>query len=261
MTDASKRLGYGGSAEIDGIQVLITGGGMEEADSPSFIEAMDIPPDSNSRSKMLHADGTAGYTASLNFDCTKKAMPLLSVSKLLGRRYSFNMGIHDGENKFVMSDCLATNLSITGAPAGLISVTLAAIARTKKTDSLVANSYLLDYTLTPDDQPMGYWWSGNTDVREWTLAMTQSVEALYLNEDTMDARYLKTGLVEYVLDVTTYAPQDHAKIIIATSEFTLTGVTTAKGYTFGGVTELGLYTHSFNTAASAAVGSGGVIIT
>jgi hypothetical protein len=261
MTDIAKRLGYGGSAVIDGVQVLITSGSMEETDTPSFIEAMDIPPIPVSRSKILHADGVAGYSATLNFDCTVNALTLLSTAKLLKRRYGFNTGIHDGENNYVMNNCLVTSLSISGAPAGFIGVALGVMAKSGKTTGLMTNDYLLNYTVTPNEQPMGYWWSGNADVKEWTLTMNQAVEAMYLNEDTVDARYLKTGLIEYVLDVTTYAPQDHSTIVIATSSFTLTGVTTARGYTFGGVTDLGMYSHSFITSASASDGADGLIIT
>lgn len=263
MTNSSLRLGYGGSAVIDGVQVLITGGGMEETDSPSFIEAMDIPPpsfDPSSRSKILHADGTAAYSANINFDCTKNSLPLLSTSKLLRRGYSFGVGINDGENSYEMSGCLVTTLSVSGSPGGLIGVALGVDAKSEKTVFLISNNYLLNYSSSTDDQPMGYWWSGNTDVKDWTLTMNQAVELMYLNENTTQARYLKTGLIEYVLDVTTYAPQNHNSIVIATDVFTLTGVTTARGYSFGGVSELGTYSHSFTTAASAVFGSGGLII-
>jgi hypothetical protein len=263
MTSTAFRLGYGGSAVIDGIQVLITGGGMEETDSPSVIEAMDIPPpssDSSTRSKILHADGTAAFSANINFDCTKNSLPLLSVSRLLRRGYSFGVGINDGENSYETSDCLVTTLSVSGAPGGLIGVALGVDAKSGKIASLISNNYLLNYSSSVDDQPMGYWWSGNEDVRDWTFTMNQAVEPMYLNENTTGARYLKTGLVEYVLDVTTYAPHDHNKIIIATDVFTLTGVTTARGYSFGGVSDLGTYSHSFTTAASAVSGSNGLII-
>jgi len=41
----------------------------------------------------------------------------------------------------------------------------------------------------------------------------------------------------------------------------LTGVTAGSGYSYGGVTELGTYSHQFETAANITVGSGGTIIT
>lgn len=270
-TDTTRRLGYGGSAVIDGVQVLITGGSMDKANQPSYLEMMDIPPSSNSRSRVLHADGTSDYSGSINFDVTVSALGFLTTAKLLARRYAFSVGIDDGSNPtpFVMSGCYLTSLQLSGAPGGLITASLSFLAKSGKTPGIVTNSYLMNYSATPNDQPLGYWWSGATnagsdsDVRDWSLTMNQAVEAMYLNEDSMEPRYLKVGLIDYSMSATMYAehlnPLD--RVIIATSAFILTGVVTEKGYSFGGPADLGTYSHSFVTAADAAVGAGGVIIT
>ena len=72
---------------------------------------------------------------------------------------------------------------------------------------------------------------------------------------------MKVGLVSYNLDVTTYTAPNVSIINIATRTFTLTGDTTGYGYVYGGQTDLGTYTHSFETAAVASAGSSGIIIT
>jgi len=265
MTTDNKRLGYGGSAEIgptgDTAQVLITSGNMEQANTPSYLEMADIPPTDSSRSRTLHADGTIIYSGTIAFDMTASALALMTTSKFLKRRYQFHIGIHDGENRWKMSDCYLMNLSLSGAPAGFITASLSFMAKSARSGptATVANAYILT------DTPMGYWWSGNANVKEWTLTMNQAVDPVYVNENisspTPDSpRYLKVGLVDYGLDVTCYQDQSHSQIFIATTSFTLTGITTAKGYSFNGVTDLGMYSHSFVTAADAATGAGALVI-
>jgi hypothetical protein len=280
MPDFTKRLGYGGSAVVDGIQVLITAGNMEQTDTPSFLEMMDIDPTvtsdkMDSRSRVQHADGVSAFAGSISFDLTKKIMDKFTVSKLLARGYQFNVGICDGTGgdsstdvKWTMKDCYLTNATLTGAPGGLIAATIAYVAKEARNDTdAVANDYILDdyYGTSPatDNQPTGYWWSGGTDVKEWTLTMNQAVEPVYLNEDVMTPKYLRVGLIDYQLDVVLYDSGTPSVINIRTSSFTLTGKTTAIGYTFNGITDLGMYSHSFVTAVGAAGNykSDGVIIT
>ena len=260
-TSDTRRLGYGASAVVDGVQILITTGSNEEADTPSYLEMASIPPNSDSRSRVLHADGIAAFTGTLAFDVGKDAMALFVSSKLFKRRYQFNIGIHDGESQYVMTGCYLTTLSLSGAPAGFITATMSVMATNGRTPGSVTNAYVLNYNITPNQRPLGYWWSGNTDVRDWTLTMNQAVEPMYGNEDTTIPRYLKVGLVEYTLDVVCYQEQSHNVINICTEAFTLTGVRISKGYNFNGVTDLGMYSHSFTTAPSlASAGSDGTVI-
>jgi len=255
--DDTKRLGYGGSAEIASKQVLITSGGFATAEAPSYLEPWSIPPSQVSRSRILHADGTEAYTGELSLDVTDNFLDVLTTSTLMGRRYQFDVGINDGEDAEVMSDCFLTSMSLSGAPGGLVTASLSFISASEAQSSIgVANDFIRD------DEPLGYWYSGNTDVREWTLTMNQAAEPAYRNENSKAPRYIKVGLVDYSLSVTTFdAIVAHSTINIKTRTFTLTGVTTSSGYSFAGVTDLGVYQHTFDTAAAAASGSGGSIIT
>ena len=273
MTDFTKRLGYGGSALVDGVQVLITGGSLEQADTPSYLEMLDIAPTNMSKSRVLHADGTSVFTGSISYDVTKNAMASFSISQLFKRRYQFNVGICDGTGgdastdvKYTLKNCYLTNLTLNGAPAGLINASLAFMSKEVKDSSpAVINDYILDdYYGTPpsiDNQPLGYWWSGGTDIKEWTFTMNQAVTPMYLNKDVMTPQYLLVGLIDFQLEVTLYNSGTPSTIAIHTSSFTLTGVSTAFGYTFNGVTDLGMYSHTFVTAADATAGASGVIIT
>jgi len=260
MTDITKTLGYGGSGEIDGVQVLLSAGGFDESVSPSFINAYDIEPTVSQRSRMLHADGIVAYAGSLSFDVTQAALGFLTTAKLLKRRYSFTVGIDDGESAYRMTDCYVTSLSLQGSPGGLIAGQVGVTAAGKESAGAVANTYVLK---TANQQPYGYWYSGNTDVRDWNFTMTQDVQPVYSNEASSPAdspqepRYMKVGLVSYALQVTTYdAVQAHVAIQVATSSFTLQGVTASEGYAFNGITDLGMYSHSFESSADATVGSG-----
>jgi hypothetical protein len=256
MVVDTKRLGYGGSAEVAGQQVLITAGSFNTSDSPSYIEPWSIPPAGVSRSRVLHADGTEVYTGDLSLDVTDKFLTVLTTSALLGRRYQFDVGIDDGEDAELMANCYLSSISLAGSPGGLVTASLSFVSATAPVSSIgVANAFLRD------DEPLGYWYSGNTDVRDWTFTMNQATTPVYRNENSQSPRYIKVGMVDYSLAVTTFdAVIAHSTINIKTSSFTLTGVTTSSEYSFAGVTDIGTYRHTFETAASSA-SSGGIIIT
>lgn len=266
-TTWAKRLGYGGSAVIAGKQVLITGGSMEQANNPTFLEMMDIEPTTNSRSRVLHADGTSVYTGTLSFDVSKDFMSVLTAATLLGRRYQFTVGIHDGENQWVMADCYMTSLALAGAPSGFITASVSFMSKNVRVPGAVTNTYLLDDYYgtggTNTNQPGGYWWSGNTDVKEWSFTINQNVEPMYRNQDVVTPRYLKVGLIDFSLDVTLYQEWNLTAIGIMTKTFTLiaSAVSGGKSFTFNGVSDLGTYGYNFTSAADITVGSGDSIIT
>ena len=252
----AKILGYGGSASVDGKQVLISSGGFSKDVSVSYLEPYDLAPTSSSRSRVKHADGVEAYGGDLSCDVTDRFLDVLTASKLLKRRYKFDIGIDDGEDAYMMEDCYVTSLTISGAAGGLVTASLSFISASEHSSSvLVSNSYI------GDDVPLGYWYSGNTDVREWSFSMNQDASPVYHNSNTMEPRYIKVGLVDYSLEVLALDGfQAHSVIDIKTRTFTLTGVTSSQNYSFGGVTEIGNYRHTFETSASASSGSDGVII-
>jgi len=254
--DDSKILGYGGSAEIAGQQVLITSGGFTNQSSPAYLEPMSIPATTVSRSRILHADGIIAYSGQLSLDVTDSFLTVLTTATLLGRRYQFDVGIDTGEDSQVLANCYATSISLSGSPGGLVNASISFISAEAPSAGAVANAFIRD------DEPLGYWDSGNTDVRSWTFNMNQNASPVYGNINTTLPRYIKVGMVDYSLEVETFDAVIATSVInIKTSAFTLSGVTTSQGYAFAGITELGSYTHTFETAADATVGSGGIIIT
>jgi len=258
----AKRLGYGGSAEIDGLQVLMTSGNFNTAKAVSYLEAFDVVPTAGeSRSRVKHADGTEAYTVSVSFDVTTQFLASLTTSKLFSRGYLFDIGIDDGEDAQEMTDCILQSLTLSGSSGGLITASISAIgASAPVTSATVANEYI-----RATHVPLGYWYSGNTDVRDWTLTMNQAAAPVYGNENVVAPRYIKFGLIDFSLAVTTYeAVIAHDAISIATSSFTITGDTTSEGFAFAGTTDLGNYTHVFESSAVLGFGSGGsdgIIIT
>jgi len=257
MAITTKKLGYGGSGEVDGQQVLITSGSFDKAVTVSYINALSIPPAVQSRSRIKHADGIEAYSGSLSFDVTQAALSIFTTSKVLGRYYSFAVGIYDGEDKYRMSNCRVTSLTLSGSAGGLISCSLSFVAASEHSGGSVLSAFIRD-----TNPPLGYWWSGATDVRDWTFTMNQDAQPVYSNENVTEPKYIKVGLVDYSLQVTTYEQvHQYAAITVATKAFSITGNTVAEGYTFNGPTDLGMYSHSFESAASAGAGSGDTVIT
>ena len=254
----AKRLGYGASAEIDGVQVLVTSGNFDTSNSISYLDMLNIVPTVGaSRSRTKHADGTASYGVSISFDVTTDFLSILTTAKLFSRGYAFDIGLDDGEDAQEITDCLVQSLSLSGAAGGLITASMTATGITAPATSLLVKN---DYIRA--QKPLGYWYSGNTDVRDWSLTMNQAVTPVYINKDVVTPRYLKYGLLDFSLQVTTYEAVVATSVInIATSAFTLTGNTASQGFAFVGVTELGNYTHLFETSADITVGSGDIIIT
>lgn len=386
-TSDAKRLGYGGSGVVDGQQVLITSGGFNDSFSRSYLEPLSLPAEAVTRSRVEHADGTRVSSGDISFDVTENALSVLTTSKLLSRRYSFDVGIHDGEVSQSMLGVYVSSLSLSGAPGGLITASLSVtgasapkksfgyhggnaasnvisnpntpaangitliIAVGGSTVLTITNDTGVTYTATPtlsgvnhalgcagpptatqyfdalayllnqldnvsaeadgatnvtitadikatstydivvtgtaisgsnfvttatagnaattlpndfirDQTPYGYWYSGNTDVKDWSFSFNQATTPVYINEDDDSPRYIKVGLIDCSLEVNTYeAVQTHKTINIATTSFTLTGDTAAEGFQFLGQTELGQYAHTFESAANMDAGSSGIIIT
>jgi len=159
-----------------------------------------------------------------------------------------------------MTNCKVTSLSLSGGAGGLITASIGVMSADVR-----AFSILVDNNFIRNQEPYGYWYSGAVDVRDWSFSMNQNVQPVYLNQNTVDPKYLKVGMFDFGLQVTTYEQvRNHAAIVVATSTFTITGNTTSDNHSFAGVTELGTYAHSFESAAPLSIpgsGSAGTIIT
>jgi hypothetical protein len=265
MTNVLKRLGYGGSGLIGAKQVLVTGGSLDVAYTIAYLQPLDIAPTNDPRSRVTHADGTEAYSGNLSFDVTDNFLAELTTSKLFMRRYKFNVGYNDGQDSWGMKDCYLTSLSISGAAGGLLAGTISVVSvnapESPVTSFTMPDAYIGFQGGSVSDLPLGYWYSGNTNVKDWNLTMNQEVTPVYLNKDATTPRYLKAGIVTYILQVTTYEQiYNYATINISTTSFTLVGGQTAKGSSYGGQSELGGYTNTFETAADATTGSGAVVI-
>jgi hypothetical protein len=271
-----KRLGYGGSAVVDGVQVLVTSGSVDVSKTPAYTSPLDITPSAVPRSKVLHADGTEAYSMNLGLDVTQNFLDILTTSKLFKRRYEFTMAFNDGETVKGLTNCFVTSLTVSGAAGGLMTATLAVVSASAPSTPLVANAYIGFQGNTgwsSNNFPMGYWYSGNTNVKDWSLTMTQEANPVYLNQDVMTPQYIKVGLVSYSLQVTTYeqwyapgyTPPDPNvgtdTIKISTSSFTLHGNVTGENATYNGPSELGGYVHTFESAARTNYLSSDTIIT
>ena len=267
MTAVKKVLGYGGSAAIGATQVLITSGGFEQASSISYLNMISTPPSvpapgSSGAVRVQHASGTNAYTGDLSFDVHQAALALFSpTGGLLQRYYAFDVGIQAGANDlgysgtiqedWKMTGCKLTSLSLAGAAGGLVTAQLSFMALAGKALGTTPNAFIRDSA-----EPLGYWYTGTAngeDVKDWNLSMSQDAEFVYKNVDTVEPAYIKIGLVSYTLTVNSYQnlfpAGTSAAITIATDTFTLTGRPNSRGFSFGGVSDVGTYSYAFETSS------------
>jgi hypothetical protein len=246
-----KLLGYGGSASVAGAQVLVTSGSFDEARTVSYLDMINTPQSSNMVGRVQHADGVSAYSGSLSFDVHEGSMNIFSTSSgLLKRFYEFDVGINDGVYDWKMSKCKVSSISLAGSVGGLVTANLSFMAKSGRVVGSTPNAFLRDAIL------IGYWYTGtgaSDNVKDWNLTMSQDVSLEYSNEDTMEPDYIKVGGVSYTMNVTGYTdlfPGGISQSIsIGTSSFTLTGRPVGRGFSFGGITDVGSYSYTFETSS------------
>jgi len=251
MSYGKKRLGYGGSAKIAGSQVLVTAGTFDEALTVSYLSMISTPPTTTPVGRVQHADGTTGYTGSLSFDIHNAVMgSIFTTSTLLGRYFEFDVEINDGMSAWMMQKCKLTSLSLEGSAGGLVTAQVSFLAKTGKEVGVAIPSFFRD------TEPLAYWYTGvgpSENVKDWTFSMNQEAELVYKNEDSMEPAYIKVGAVSYNLSVTSYGDLfpagTSATILIGSSGFTLTGRPIGRGFSFGGITDVGSYSYTFETSS------------
>jgi len=270
--------GFAGFALINGVQVLMTSGGFNSTNAVSYLEPLDLaPPDTSgptyySRSRIVHASGTAAYGGNLSFDLTEDFLDTVTLSGLLRRGFQFDVKISDGVNTpRLMEDCYWTSLEISGSANGLISCNMSFVSANADAADAGGGAYYRDGTEVDGDIPLGYWYSGSStsgvEVRDWVLSMQQPVTPVYTNKvDVMSVAqvaptYMRVGLWTFELSVTTYDELEPlAAISIKGVNFTITGNTVSSGYNFNGTTDLGTFSHTFESGAAATSGSSGTVI-
>jgi hypothetical protein len=198
---------------------------------------------------VTHALGCAGPPTTTQY--------FAALAYLLNQLDNVSAQADGATNVTITADIKATStydIVVTGtAISGSNFVTTATAGNAATT---VPNDFIRDQT------PYGYWYSGNTDVKDWSFSFNQATTPVYINEDDDSPRYIKVGLIDCSLEVNTYeAVQTHKVINIATTSFTLTGDTSSEGFQFLGQTELGQYAHMFESSANMDAGSSGIIIT
>ena len=252
MSTIVKILGFAGSGVVDDIQVLMTSGNFASDQSVSYMNMLDVPPphsDNASRSKVAFADGTINIAGNIGFDVTDEFMAKLSTDAFLSRGYQFDIGINDGIDAYVLENCYYNSLSLTGSPGGLIGCSISAVSNQRWDTGTVLDDFIRD------DVPLGYWYSGNVDVRDWTLNISQEVTPIFCNNDLLYPKYFRIGLWSINLEVVTYEQlREHDEVSISTKTFKITGNSIADGYSFNGQTDLGMYNHTFESGT--VLGSG-----
>lgn len=259
MTDTltTIRLGYGGLVILNGASILATSGSMENNVTPAYTSGYNMPNDTSSRSRILHSDGTVTHTGSVGFDLTTSG--LSAIRDLMTRNHRFGVTMYDGQFGMSMTNCAVESISMSGAPAGLIS------ASVNFSSDTPANKLNSSFSINCRDCFIGeiipYWWSGNSYVREWTLTFNQSVAPRFANLNKYSASlqsegilassplYLFVGEIDVRLDFTTFCPLVTDTVHVSTDSFQIVGRTTGSGYTLSGQNELPTYKYSISSHA------------
>jgi hypothetical protein len=248
------RLGYGGYADVDGVKFAMTSGSMDNTVTASSMSMYNMGK-TGSRGRVLHADGTVSHSGSLGFDLTLSS--LTKLKSLMTRGSSFAVTMCDGEYGMRMQDCLASSISLSGSPSGVLSGSLSFVSDKppqKRSNSAVSNSRDV-FT----DGVIPYWWSGQTYARDWNFSFSQSVTPRYGNKNIYNMvgdgilasspLYIFVGEIEATLDFTTFVPLVTDSVNIANSSFRITGRVASTGYQAAGQSDLGMYKYSITSAS------------
>ena len=261
--------GFNGSALVDGYQVLATNGTVTLENTQTFVTLMDIIPDSIQRSKVLYAPGIYATSGSLSWDVHSNAMDLLLPSRLLQRGYSFTVSMWGGNigSNYAgkqVQHCYATSITMQGAQGGLLNVSLSFISPDAISD-WNGGSYISTRSDSASNTPYGYWYSGNANipVKDWNLSINQDVTPVHLNQyaqqsnsGTMYAKYMKCGLWNTDLSVTTFRQlssgeevSDLNNVVVATKAFNIVGLVRTRNYNFTGSSDASTYSYTFGSAS------------
>ena len=145
-----------------------------------------------------------------------------------------------------------------------VSTDVASIQAPSSTNSSAVNIHnnLIQMNMSPAKYSITQ--GSIVDIKDWNLTMSQESELVYKNSNSMEPAYIKVGGVIYTLTVTSYQNLFPAgttqAILLYTGIFTLTGRPTSRGFSFGGVTDVGAYSYTFETSSQTGA-SNAVVIT
>jgi hypothetical protein len=193
------QIGWGTGVKLQSstvsFQFLATSGGYSETRTPYYVTTVNVGDltDSTGRMKFVCADGTLARTGSVAFDSDNETLPSL-IDWIVNKRkeqFSFLMGTQD--LSYVQVDgCVWSRFSLSGNVSGAVTGTVdfSSSADQVKTLSWSLGSVFLPLqgrTLVP------YWQTGNDDVTNWTLDVSQNVTPVYLNTKSEYPLYFRIG--------------------------------------------------------------------
>ena len=251
MAETLKLAGYYGAGKIDGSSVLITSGSVTTTRNVSYLEMVALPK-TGMAGRVIHADGTESYEASIGFELYTGSTGILSANGLLQRGKEHTFSMSDGYNGVKGSRCYVTSASFSASSGGIITGNVSFTCKNKFSFGDASNDW------RGEETPMGYWISGGKGkIASWSLSMSQHAEPVYGNEDKVEPHYIRVGLVSYELTVDSYTQIEkntetdtEASINIGTGEVTLKGSITGVEYDFGGNGNLGTYKYVFGTGSN-----------
>jgi len=246
--------GWSGGGTINGSRTFLTSASVEEQHTPAYYTSVNIPDKGSTApfSRYIYAEGTRSSSGSMSFDLSSSSS---GVENLLTRGVEFNVSFGDGDNGVggSLSGCYVTSLSFSGSSNGLVTASVSFVS---------SEPFSGGTSIAPDvdEEPIGYWKSGDGLTRDWSLSMNCNVQPMYANTSSTWPGYMKVGTVDYSLSITSYDQIGTGdSISIGIGSKTIRGVKSGEGTSFNGSGDFGTYTSTFESTSGPS-GSGDVLI-
>lgn len=243
-------LGYGGGAKIDGTNVLITGGSLSSSMTVPLITALKSPIGASNVYNVVTGSALYTFTGSVNFDFTIPAVNGFITNTFLKRNHEFNINISDGHKHYKMEKCKWSSFSVNASPGSLVSGSISFTA-TNGTYTVLQDGVAPDYIFNDSNPLLSYWYTGETEVESFTLSLSQSLTPVFLNGNQTNACYIRAGVLDASLQVSSWESWlTHTSIKIASKTVAFSkNYMESKGFSYGGATATGTHSYTVKVAA------------
>jgi hypothetical protein len=252
-------LGYRGRAVLNGTEVLVTSGSMENAVSTSYLSGYDMTGTQN-KSRIFHASGVVTHTGNLSFDLTSEVCTTIKNILKNPRSTKFQVSMYGNDSGWVMTDCVANTISLNGSPNGLVTGSISYMSDSPAKLTVLGDTNNRDgfsETLVP------YWHTGANLVRDWSLSFSLNVIPKHCNGDEAKSyslfgikahspKYLYLGETQYDLNFScfekltnTYNVKLGGGQIFSCSTYVVTG----SALSIGGAGDINIFKYSASSHA------------
>ena len=147
--------------------------------------------------------GTYQYSGSIIYEMTTGMANMLG-DNFFNRASLFDVQFYDGRKTCTVRNCAWNNFSINGQPNSAVSVSLGYQTTNGYMEDLdVKTGSLKDYSFDSDDLLIPYWQTGAPGIVDFSLSFDRSITPMYLNNTFKGPSYLKVGMMNVTVQLTT----------------------------------------------------------